>query len=147
MIFLHKQLVLAILLAGLLLAACAPAGSGQAELDGTQWQLTTINGEKVAEMLAGRAVTIRFEGAEAGGSAGCNTYGGSYEADAASGSISFSDLFATLMACEDEAVMQLEASFLEALNNASNYEIEGDTLRFFAGEQTLVFSRSEFNQQ
>ena len=146
MIFLHRQLVLALLLVGLLLAACAPAGSGQVELDGTQWQLNAINGEEVSEMLAGRAITIRFEGGEAGGSAGCNSYGGSYEANPASGSISFSDLFATLMACEDDAVMQLEASFLEALNNATNYEIEGDTSRIFAGEQTLVFTRAEFDQ-
>lgn len=145
MVSFHSRTVLPLILTGLLLvAACATAGGDEAVLDRARWQLTAINDQQVAETLAGRAVTIRFEDGEAGGSAGCNSYGGSYEANPGDGSIAFSGVFATLMACEDDAVMQLEARFLQALNSATRYETEGDTLRLFAGDRRLAFTQVNF---
>lgn len=134
------------LLTILLLAACAPVTSG--DLVGTQWELVSLDGnDQVGQKMAGHVITIQFEGTEVGGSSGCNSYGGTYTATAG-GSISFSALVSTLMACEAEGVMEVEQSFFEALNAADRYEItlceacaDPEILTISGGGHILVFAR------
>lgn len=83
--------------------------------------------------------TIRLEDGEAGGTAACNLYGGTYEVGGA-GAISIRVEGMTEMACDDP-VMALEAAFVDALGGVTSYRFEGDdlvlegagpALRFFA---------------
>lgn len=131
------------LLGLLLLAACAPAPTGQ-DLVGTSWVLTSIDGNaEIGEALGGKAVTLAFTSdSEAGGSGGCNSFGARYEADPARGSIAFSEIVSTLMACLDEGVGDVEAVYFEALNMADRYQIEGDRLTITGGGHTMLFART-----
>ncbi len=124
----------------LLVVACAPV-AGQ-ELAGTAWVLQSLDGNtQVGEALGGQAVTISFaDETQVNGSSGCNGYGGSYAADTRDGSLLFSSLVSTLMACQED-IMAVEQGFFAALNAASGYEISGDTLTITSNEYTLVFTR------
>lgn len=109
-----------------------------AALENTRWQLTALDGEPP---VGETPLTLEFD-AENGvsGFSGCNSYGGTYEASL--GRILFGDLFSTLMACLDEALMQQEQTFLQALQNAIAYTIAEDRLTLTTSEgQTLVFVR------
>lgn len=100
----------------------------QEGLVGTQWQLETY-GAPGAEtpVVVGTDVTLRFEaGGQAGGSAGCNSFGGQYQAE--DGQITFSQIISTLMACVDNNVMVQEQAYLQALQAAGTYTLDGDQL-------------------
>lgn len=142
----NKTIVLAIVL-GLLLAACAPGASGS-ELAGTSWRLVSIDGNtQVGGAIGGQEVTLVFDAnGGAGGSGGCNSYGGTYSTGA-NGSISFSEIVSTLMACTDNGIMDVEAAYFAALNAADHYEItqceacaNPETLTITGGGHTLVFA-------
>jgi heat shock protein HslJ len=142
----NKTFVLAIVL-GLLLAACAPGATGN-ELAGTNWQLVSIDGNtQVGAAIGGQDVNLVFDtNGGAGGSSGCNSYGGNYSAGA-NGSISFSDIVSTLMACTEGGIMEIEAAFFEALNAADHYAITQcescaipETLTITGGGHTLIFA-------
>jgi heat shock protein HslJ len=123
----------------LLFAACRPAPSS--ELTGSSWRLVSLDGNAhVGAALGGQSVTLIFSSnTEAGGSGGCNSFGGSYEANASTGTISFSELVSTLIACE-EPIMSVETAYFEALNATQSYSISGSQLTI-SGGGTLVFER------
>jgi heat shock protein HslJ len=132
-----RKIIALSLFAVVLLSACAPSGG---ELAGTEWRLISLDGNtQIGEAIGGRAITLVFEDNEAGGSAGCNSYGGNYTSGA--GDISFSQLISTLMACEGEGIMEAEQAFLAALNAADRYELSDSGLTISGGGHTLVFSR------
>lgn len=129
-----KNSLLIAMLLGLLLVACA--AQPQPNLEGN-WVLTSLDG---AQMDGNPDITLQFgEDGRAGGSGGCNHYGADYNL---SGSrISFGQPMSTLMYCEPEAVMQNEATFLQALVAASELQLSGNTLTLSGGGHTLVFTR------
>ncbi len=107
-------------------------------LDGTAWVLTEINASAVLE---GTTPTLNFEeNGRVGGEGGCNSFGGQYTADA--GTISFSDLIATLRLCAEQAVNEQEQAYVDALQNAAAYRLEADRLEITnaVGDTTLVFN-------
>lgn len=110
-------------------------------LDGTQWWLTSIDTFVVAP---GSETTILFEINEDGrtgmvsGSGGCNTYNAEIIDVFALGPVS-----ATSALCDlPEGIMEQEAAYLNALQNANGVWIEGDTLRITTDLETLYFSNS-----
>jgi heat shock protein HslJ len=124
--------LIAVLAAALLLAACG-AGGGQ-NLAGTSWRLVEANGQLAP---AGVEATITFkEGEQVSGSAGCNSYGGTYSVDG--NNITFSEIISTLMACQDENVMALESTFLDALNAGGTFDVQGNTLTIDAANGTTL---------
>ena len=107
------------------LAACASAGSqAEGELTGKVWALDSLNG---AAPVPGSTVTAEFtEDGKVGGSAGCNSYSGSYTVSG--NSIEFTQSMAsTMMACE-ELIMAQETAYFQALAAAKSFVIEGDQL-------------------
>lgn len=112
-------------------------------LEGTTWVATGItNGrEAVVSVVQGSEVTALFDGVgEVSGSAGCNSYGGSFEAE--DDSISIGPLAATEMYCEEpEGVMEQEQAFLAAMQNVAVYELAEDqlTLRDADGAAQVTF--------
>jgi heat shock protein HslJ len=135
-----RKLSIFILIFSLLMLASVSSVLGQSmdELTGTQWQLVSMAGEPAIE---GTAVTLNFgvEGS-AGGAAGCNSYGATYTTDGTS--ITFSEVFSTMMACLDEALMEQETIYLMALQTAAAYEMTEAQLIITYGEgEQLVFER------
>lgn len=124
-----------VLLALLMVVPMAAAQEGAA-LDGTHWQLVSLDG---AEPVKGTSITLRF-GPEksAGGSGGCNSYGSTYTQDA-DGRITFTDVISTMMACA-QAVMDQESVYLAALQSASAYQlVAGQLVVTYGDGQKLIF--------
>ncbi len=124
------------------LAALLPAcgASGAATLGDTAWELESLTGR---DLLPGTTITLKFEGQQISGSAGCNQYGGNYQAGG--DSLSVGDVFFTEMGCmEPEGIMDQEIAYLTALGSAATYQINADRLKVYnnAGTQILVFALS-----
>lgn len=112
------------------------------QLADTTWVLVSLDGE---DPLSGTEITLHIEGETLGGSAGCNTYGGSY-ALSDGGLLRVDDLYATEMACmAPEGVMAQEQAYLKALRTVTGYDIDEDKLTLVdgTGEPRLAFSSTE----
>ena len=104
------------------LAGCSLAAKDP--LEGTNWLLTDLAGTKPVE---GTTLTAEFSDGQIGGSAGCNSYGGSYEVKG--DKLEVGDLMSTMMACMDEGVMEQEQAYLGYLQNAASFEITDTGLK------------------
>lgn len=148
-----RRAVMAVVLLGILLtlAGCIRPASPTAPpvtnapgatLENSKWRLTLFGApDAETPVVAGSTVTLEF-GADgkAGGSAGCNTYGGSYEVQG--DQLIFGEIASTLMACADQAVMEQEMAYLAALQSAGRFEVNGDMLRLWYDDEqgVLVFA-------
>jgi heat shock protein HslJ len=101
------------------------------------WQLHSFPAG-AGEVAAGAEATLEFDGeAMAGGTAGCNRWGGAYEL--AQGKLSFGMIRTTMMACPDEPRSRQEQAFLEAMRNVAAYEMVEGRLRLLdAGGEWLM---------
>ena len=117
----RPRLLASLLGAALLLttvAGCGDGGPGTGQpgpvgvdLDGS-WTLVSGRDARGVLDLAGRNVTLRVDGAEAGGTSACNHYFGTVAVDG--DTVTFSGVGGTEMGCEP-AVMELEQRYLAAL--------------------------------
>ena len=80
-------------------------------------------------------MTLEFGGAgEVNGSSGCNTFFGSYSVSASD--IAISQLSSTSLLCaEPEGIMEQEAAYVAALQSATTYRIDGNSLELRSGDQ------------
>ncbi len=134
------------LLAGLVLAACTPhaaddqptGNDGQdstVSLDGSEWVLLSLNGQPPVAQA-----TIQFADGQAGGTTGCNHYGGSYQAS--DDTLTIGQMMMTEMYCVDEGVMEQEQAFTVALGTVTGYRLAAERLELLdaAGNVVLVFA-------
>jgi putative lipoprotein len=105
---------------------------GAPALEGASWIL--------ADTLPGTEVKALFENGQVSGSAGCNSYSGTYVTTTVDGmnKIRIGPLASTMMMCE-EAVMDQEIAYLAALQSATSYTIEGNLLTILHPDGTLLF--------
>jgi putative lipoprotein len=87
-------------------------------LAGTAWRAVSVAGEPP---VAGREPTITFDADRVTGTTGCNQYFGGYTLG--DGTIAFSAVGMTLMACDDE-VGRIEGAFTQALNGATTAAVD-----------------------
>lgn len=126
-----KVLVICICVGMMILTACASSGSQQAgDLTGKIWALTELEGQPLA---AGTGISVQFTAdGKVSGSAGCNRYSGTYTVSG--NNITFSSPMAsTMMMCE-QAVMDQESAFLNALGMAKTFAIDGEQLTLTGGD-------------
>ncbi len=116
-----KALILMLLLSGCSLLS----GGASASLDG-EWHLQagTNQGQPIP-IVAGSRLTLNIDGTQVGGSAACNTYGGTIQVNGAS--IVISALSMTEMACQ-ENLMASEAAYLAALPRVTAAARDGNSL-------------------
>lgn len=115
-----------------------PVGPDVPSLQGSEWVLVSLNGQ---ELVQGTNVTLAFAEKEAGGSAGCNHYGGPYTATN-KGGFAMTEIAITEMYCmEPDGVMDQETVYTKALMSAAAYRVVDDRLEIdnAAGETVLVF--------
>ena len=146
----RRHAIVALLLAGLILVTgCSKATAGEpapASLEGTQWALVSYaNSEgKTVSVLPGTEVTAGFTADQVAGSAGCNSYGASYQVEG--DVMTVGPVVATLMACaEPDGIMVQERDFLTALEAATAYQVDGDTLTLMDanGARVATFTQAQ----
>jgi heat shock protein HslJ len=115
----------------------APLPTGGAELANTKWKLSGAAYDTAVTGASG--ITLDFAAADASGDAGVNTYNASYTS-ATDGSLTFGPIASTKMAGE-QAAMDAEAKYLEALQSVTAYSVNAEgLLDLFAGpDQILTF--------
>ncbi|MEX2652697.1 MAG: META domain-containing protein [Acidimicrobiia bacterium] len=131
-----KKPLLALGIVGLIVTACGdPAEPGSIE---GAWQLETgtLDGEPIP-LVEGHPITLTIEGETVGGTAACNSYGGSYTLS--DGEVTFSALFQTEMACFPEETMAAENAYLEALSRATSARAGDDFLALTGDGVELAF--------
>jgi heat shock protein HslJ len=103
-------------------------------LEGVEWVLVGLPGGPDVPSEARATLTLGREGGLLSGSTGCNRYRGAYELEG--GLLTLSVTGSTRMAC-GEALMRLEASFLEALRVTGSFRLRGSRLDLL-GESGVV---------
>lgn len=121
-----------------ILAACTPSDASQdGDLTGRVWVLTELNGKPP---MAGTGISAQFSAdGKVMGSAGCNRYNGSFTISGEN--ITFSSpLASTMMMCE-QAIMDQESAYLQALAEVKTFSLTGNLLTFRGeeGANLLVF--------
>jgi putative lipoprotein len=107
-------------------------------LEGTAWRLDDLGGAGVLDKIE---ATLEFaEGGKTAGQGSCNRFFGTSVASGTS--IKIGPVGATLMAC-DEAAMNQEKRYFDALNNAERFMLDGPILQIFykGNEKPLRFVR------
>jgi heat shock protein HslJ len=134
---------LALMLGALILGGC-DAGERSADLAGTQWVLTSLNGKAPMEDTE---ITLRFEKEFLSGSMGCNNYGGGRDSGKYSrtdrGMLKVRQLAVTVQLCsEPEGIMEQEEAYIDALLSAETYRVIEDRLEiaYASGATPLVFA-------
>ena len=123
-----KRVSIALLLLagiGTFVAACdigrdvTPSAGAPSTLAGTAWRAISVSG---AALVQGREPTLAFvDETQVNGNTGCNSFFGGYAY--ADGTIEFTNVGMTLMACDD-AVGTVEGAFTKALNGATSAAID-----------------------
>jgi heat shock protein HslJ len=105
------------------------------------------DGQAVISALAGTEVTAVFgDDGSVSGSAGCNTYNATYQADG--NSLTVGSVTATRQTCsEPEGIMEQESAYLVALESATAYQIEGDELELTDAEGVQVATFTVFDSE
>ncbi len=105
---------------------------------GKRWVLTKI-GEK---SLSGDKPFIEFEreNMRASGDAGCNRFSGGFTVSGSS--LNFSPIAATKRACANADANRLESAFLQVLDETTRFEIQDDTLKFYANDKLIMMFRA-----
>ncbi|MGN6819737.1 MAG: META domain-containing protein [Sphingomonas sp.] len=116
-------------LAALSLATCAQ----QSRLDDTQWTIAAVNGEPVRTALP---VEIRFDRGRVTGTAGCNSFGGSYRVDG--DRLNTSRIISTKMACAGPG-MEVEHTLFAIIANPARIRLDGRTLTLANAQGSATF--------
>jgi heat shock protein HslJ len=123
-----------------LLAAQTPASartealSAKSKLANTQWRLTSFSATGAeSTIIEGTTITLKF-GVDnrAGGSGGCNSYGGKYRERG--NNLSFSQIISTKRACLEQSANQQEQRYFAALESASKFKLSDNRLTIFYGD-------------
>jgi heat shock protein HslJ len=124
------------------LAACGGADSATSDpLDGTSWVLMAY---RKSRPIPETTITATFEDGQVRGSAGCNSYSGSYQVS--DNTITVDEIAITEMAClEPEGIMEQEMVFIEFIRDAQTFRSTDGQLQIFRsdGHEALTFVPQE----
>jgi heat shock protein HslJ len=123
-----------------------PTPAPMEDMEGSEWILSSINGQAPVQ---GTFITLQFKDGIAGGTSGCNSYGGQYSIEG--NRLTISEIASTLMACvEPEGVMEQEQAYLQALTELTGtpgapVRISGDQLELSnsAGQPVMSYTRKQ----
>lgn len=112
------------------------------ELAGTSWEVTAYNNgrDAVVSLLIGTEISAEFgEDGLVSGNAGCNDYFAEFSSG--NGEITVSPPGSTFRFCpEPSGVMEQEAEYLAALESATTYSIQGNSLQMRRADDQLALT-------
>lgn len=126
----------------LILFVVTACGDGLGASPEGSWQLQsgTLDGAAIP-VVSTHPITLTIDGDEISGVAACNQYQG--RIDVAGGSFAVGDLAVTEMACLPPEVMDSEAAFVAALDDAATVETTNGRLVLTGPRSELVFVPGE----
>lgn len=118
---------------------CGGAILPPTSLNGTSWQIVSIDGRDIAR--GGREAFLRFEDGMINGSAGCNGFSGRYTSTPAR--LTLGPIMATQMACPQPAMSQ-EGAVLTILEKPVGVRFTTDNRMILTGEggRTIVLRQN-----
>lgn len=122
-------------------SVCVPRTA--AELSGTWWRLTWIEGDVVRTKTGAPEAHMVLQSAsgQLRGQAGCNGFSGTFRAT--DQSIQFGTTSSTRKLCPD--AMSTEQAFLSALSSSDRYRISGEELELFVADTLLARFESVYH--
>ena len=123
----------------MVLASCAdPNDPTAADPTGIAWELESgsLDGGPIS-ILDDHPITLSFTEDDAGGTAACNGYGGSYTISG--NEIIFSQMSQTEMACSPDETMTSEQMYLQALGRVEHFSMADGMLTLDGEGVELVF--------
>jgi len=133
--------LLIILMIVILFSGCSQVS--QKPLEDTEWELVSLYS---SDLIEGSAISLYFTGEYLGGEMSCNGYGGSpdtgkYRTIGGIFSLDFPFAVTVQLCNEPEGIMEQEKTYIEALMNATHFQIVGNRLEFEnkAGKTILIF--------
>lgn len=125
-------------------AAPEDSSAGAQDLAGTAWALESLGpvGSETPVMEETNLILSFDSRSELGGSGGCNSFGAGYSVE--EGALVLGELVTTLIACDDQAVMDQELRFYEALRGAGRFEVSEEDLIIWYddGDSAMHFTRA-----
>jgi len=115
-----------------------------ADIENIDWTLVSYgnqNNPTPVLPITPNDITASFSGGSITGSAGCNSYMGSYQILGNSLSITINSL--TLMLCNPPEVMNQESTFISALETAQSYQLIGNKLKIPYNGGVLIFTTNQ----
>lgn len=119
-----------------------PVASEPDPLDGTRWELVTIESEATTPAIPEQLqLFMAFKSGELSLQGGCNTVSGHYQIENNRITITFVE--ATQVDCSDSrpGINEIENAFSNAMPTFESYTIEGDQLHILYADGELLFSR------
>jgi heat shock protein HslJ/chitodextrinase len=101
-----------------------------ADLQGADWILSNT--------IPGTTISLVFGNGSLSGFAGCNSYNGTYRVPGKSNNVKVDPITSTGALCSEE-IMNQESNYLAALQSASNFAINGNSLTLTTSSGTLTF--------
>jgi heat shock protein HslJ len=113
-----------------------PVKSPILTLETNKWWLATIyRTDGYTQVLLRKAfINFNTSGGKISGNGSCNSFGGSLSIDG--NNLNLGNIFSTKMYCD--AVQSIENDFFSQLRKVTRYEIKGNKLLLFAGEDLLL---------
>lgn len=113
----------------------------QVRIEDKKWMLEAIKGAPVSRL--GRTAFVVFDKGKgsAGGNTGCNVFGGSYSA--VGRALKIIEVISTMRACIEDERMKIEREFLDGLEKANRYEIQGEKLMLYQNKRLLLTFNGE----
>ncbi len=113
-------------------------------LEGKVWQLVTIAVDpEPMQVPANLPVTVKFESGKVEGHGGCNGYGGDYTLKG--NSLGISSIVQTEMHCEGAS--EWESRFLQSLQLAQSYTVEGERMEINCGDMGNLLFRLNWKKR
>ena len=136
-----RLIVSLVIIAVLMVTGACSSIQVTADLENKTWKLMSYGEEgSLQDVLGGTEITATFDGTkdEVRGSAGANTYSGSYKIK--ENEISILKLSWTEMyRLDPPGVMEQEEEYLKALKAAESFVIQNGTLKITSGELILIY--------
>ncbi len=138
------RVLTALVATAFILSACAaepPASltrvSHPSTLDRTTWRLLSIQGRPAP---ASPDLTLEFDADRFSGNGGCNTFGGQFTYEPATGALAVTGLFSTMRACLEAARNDVESAYLNGLQGVTVANMDSDGHLVLSGSAAeLVF--------
>ena len=125
----NKLILSAVFMGMFFICSCAGVSGGKSNVDPLNQKEFALVG-----VAGGEDIFIGFDNGKVYGFSGINRYIGSYKITG--DKIEFSGMGSTMMAGPEDKTI-IEAKYLESLNNADSFSLDGDTLRLGSLEYKL----------